>query len=252
MKNLFRFLKTNYKKSTCVLILGMHRSGTSSLAGSLQTYGLYLGQVYESNPYNLKGNRENAGVMELNEAILTHNKSRWDAPPDTLQWTPEHEQARENILKGFLASRRPVWGFKDPRLLLTLDFWLEGLKDICSVQMAGTFRRPEAVAGSLLKRDDIPLSQGYGLWESYNIRLYQLLQQNPFPLTCFDLSPNAYQHDLNRIASRLQLTRPARETPSFFDESLRHEDDNSTSTKAPESAQTLYKNISEIYRAQTG
>jgi len=53
------------KKSTgaeTVAILGMHRSGTSCLAGSLQELGLYLGEVYDQNPHNPRGNRENAAA----------------------------------------------------------------------------------------------------------------------------------------------------------------------------------------------
>ncbi len=42
-----------------VLILSMHRSGTSCLAGSLQQGGMYLGDVYEHSPHNIKGNRGN-------------------------------------------------------------------------------------------------------------------------------------------------------------------------------------------------
>ena len=46
-----------------VLVLGMHRSGTSCLAGSLQQAGLELGDVFTSNPFNKKGNREHRDVM---------------------------------------------------------------------------------------------------------------------------------------------------------------------------------------------
>ena len=41
-----------------VVILGMHRSGTSCLTGSLQDKGLYLGQVSQRGTFNKKGNRE--------------------------------------------------------------------------------------------------------------------------------------------------------------------------------------------------
>lgn len=44
--------------ASTVLILGMHRSGTSCLAGSLQEAGLYLGEVNTAAPHNAKGNRE--------------------------------------------------------------------------------------------------------------------------------------------------------------------------------------------------
>ena len=42
-----------------IVILGMHRSGTSCLAGCLEELGLHLGTVITSAPHNKKGNREN-------------------------------------------------------------------------------------------------------------------------------------------------------------------------------------------------
>jgi len=42
-----------------MLILGMHRSGTSCLAGCLQAAGLISGEVNIQAMYNAKGNREN-------------------------------------------------------------------------------------------------------------------------------------------------------------------------------------------------
>ena len=65
----------------CILILGMHRSGTSCLAGSLQKRGVFLGQVHEVNPHNRKGNRENQRLVDLNTKILQYNHADWDRPP---------------------------------------------------------------------------------------------------------------------------------------------------------------------------
>ena len=47
-----------------VIILGMHRSGTSCLTGCLKEYGLHLGDVSESNKHNKKGNQENKEVFK--------------------------------------------------------------------------------------------------------------------------------------------------------------------------------------------
>jgi len=50
----------------------------------------------------------------------------------------------------FHSSR--LWGFKDPRTLLTLDGWLEALPE---VSLAATFRHPLSVAGSLQERKQV-------------------------------------------------------------------------------------------------
>ena len=77
--------------SNVVIILGMHRSGTSCLAGSLQESGIYLPDASAENKYNRKGNRENHLIMQLNDDILAFNDASWDAPPiRKLVWDESH------------------------------------------------------------------------------------------------------------------------------------------------------------------
>ena len=64
-----------------ICILGMHRSGTSCLTGSLQEAGLSLGDCHTWNPHNLRGNRENQAFVDLHDDILKANHGAWDAPP---------------------------------------------------------------------------------------------------------------------------------------------------------------------------
>jgi hypothetical protein len=237
-------------KSIRILILGMHRSGTSSLAGSLQACGLYLGPVFEHNPNNIKGNRENIEIIQINDAILACNGGRWDAPPDPIRWTRRHESARKRILQTFIASNQPIWGFKDPRILLTLNFWLEGPQDLCQIKMVGMFRRPEAVAGSLLKRNGIPLSNGIKLWEQYNSRLYNILQEATIPLACFDTPTAEYLSTIDRIAHELQLEQTHHTRNEFFDDALRHEHGKLIKVNSPPSARKLYDALSARCNSQ--
>ncbi len=66
---------------TAIAILGMHRSGTSCLAGSLQQAGLYLGEVVEQAPHKKRGNRESLVIRSLNDRLLEENGGAWDSPP---------------------------------------------------------------------------------------------------------------------------------------------------------------------------
>ena len=74
---------------TTVIILGMHRSGTSCLAGSLQASDLELGEVFTANPHNKKGNRESERVMALHESLLEMNSASWDQPK-VVEWDDAH------------------------------------------------------------------------------------------------------------------------------------------------------------------
>jgi hypothetical protein len=202
-----------------ILILGMHRSGTSCLAGSLQQRGLHLGEVHESRPYNRKGNRENQQVMDLNNAVLAASGGAWDRPPAHLRWDPASEAARDGIIAGLRSgSGGAPWGFKDPRSLLTLPFWQAALP---GARLAGTFRHPSRVAASLRARDPaMAPATALALWLEYNERLLAIHAQSPFPLLDFDAEPVAYRRAVDDVAAALGL-RPHDAGDAFFDDGLR-------------------------------
>ena len=127
------------------MVVGMHRSGTSFLTESLQQCGLELGKHSAWNPHNLKGNRENGDIVELNDAILARHGFAWDIPPKTaLSWSEEHFKRGREIIEGY--SGVSHWGFKDPRTILVIEGWRTLLP---TVGFVGIFRHPEAVARSL-------------------------------------------------------------------------------------------------------
>jgi len=228
-----------------VIVLGMHRSGTSCLTGSLQLAGLDLGEYSEWNPHNLKGNRENAEVMALNESILVANGGKWDAPPPKIRWQPEHNAEARRILAKYAGS--PAWGFKDPRTLLTLDGWLAlGI----APDYIGIFRHPMAVAASLIQRsaDAMDLQKALALWYSYNKCLLQRYQDKPFPILCFDWSENEFHRALAAAMTRIGL-QPGNDDGKFYTAELVHQ--LSGETRLPWKIGRLYKKlraISEHYR----
>jgi hypothetical protein len=199
----------------------MHRSGTSCLAGSLQQRGLFLGEVYESRPYNRKGNRENQRIMDLNDAVLAASGGAWDRPPARLHWDAGAGADRDAIVASLRADAgdRP-WGFKDPRSLLTLPFWRERIQD---ARLVGTFRHPAQVARSLTARDpSMPVAAALDLWLAYNRRLLDQHAAAPFPLVDFDMPPEAYVTTVDALARELQLPDQGGDGGGeFFEEALR-------------------------------
>jgi hypothetical protein len=189
-----------------ICILGMHRSGTSCLAGSLQAASLFGGKVVEYATDNLKGNRENLSIVQLNDQILADNNGSWDNPPVAINYTAKHQQKRDSLLEK-LNSQSLVWMFKDPRTLLTLSFWQEG---IANLLLIGTFRHPLKVALSLYQRQSIsiPLREGIKLWIHYNDLMLKAFNQAPFPLICFDLPQLEYLAKLKEIINQLNIQIP--------------------------------------------
>ena len=200
-----------------IIILGMHRSGTSCLTGTLKSHGLALGEVSDYNKYNKKGNQENKAVFRLNEALLQHNGGAWHTPPaGPLHSNPELETRRTEVLADYQSLPKP-WGIKDPRMLLTYDFWQDHLPAHAFI---GTFRHPLAVAQSLAARErlSIPLEQGLALWATYNEKLLELQQQHRFAVVNFDWAPARYQAAVEQLAETLGLGPQAEQT--FFDAKL--------------------------------
>ena len=159
----------------------MHRSGTSCLAGMLQSAGFHTGSLDVWTPDNNRGNRENKAIVQLNDSILLHGGGSWSKPFFSLSPTIEHIRNRDRLVQEFLEAEQP-WMFKDPRTLLTLPFWLEALK---SASLLGIFRHPLAVANSLSVRNSMPLQDGLLLWQSYNELLLKVVDSNDVPLLHF-------------------------------------------------------------------
>lgn len=199
-----------------IMIVGMHRSGTSFLTGSLQTAGLELGKHSEWNPHNLKGNRENPDIVALHDQILTRCHAAWDRPPlGSVQWSDDEKQDAKALILNYPAGTR--WGFKDPRALLLVDGWLELIP---SMRFIGIFRHPLAVCASLAARGGMPQEQALQLWEAYNQRLLALYERNAFPLLCFDEDEETLHHKLCIILPELGLQSLNDER--FFSSELKH------------------------------
>lgn len=201
-----------------IFILGMHRSGTSCLAGALQSAGLHLGDVIEQSPYNKKGNRENKQVMQLNESVLKNSGGSWFRPPQAISWTDEQKLHRDAILASFRGQK--VWGLKDPRLLLLIKFWTRA---VSNHEFVGTFRHPAQVIQSLRSRRG-PTSKEEEtklllLWTSYNKRLLWLWKFKPFPLINFSAKPERYNLELEAICKHFGLKTQDSSEP-FYDPTL--------------------------------
>lgn len=220
-------------------VLGMHRSGTSCLTGSLQEAGLYLGDCHTWNPHNLKGNRENQDIVDINDRVLADNGGAWDHPPERVTWSEAHRELVRNLFAVY--AEHPLFGFKDPRTLLVVDGWkalFPGMRFI------GIFRHPNAVAQSLHNRSGMPHEQGLELWYEYNRRLLRQYREGAFPLLCFDDEPEVFQDKLHRVLHDLGFAAHEWEG-EFYDQVLRsaHRD---TSTALPWHARRLYRKLQRL------
>jgi len=157
-------------------VLGVHRSGTSALCAALAASGVSFGnQLIDAMAgVNDEGFWEDAGVVAVNEQLLALADSSWYAPAPgiaEIDWTAARfdslrRQAAALLQAGF--GDAPLQAIKDPRLCLTLPFWLalcDELDIATSVCVIG--RAPLEVARSLEKRDGLPIGYGLRLYAFY-------------------------------------------------------------------------------------
>jgi hypothetical protein len=217
----------------------MHRSGTSCLTGSLQEAGLFLDEIHTWNPHNLKGNRENQKFVDLHDDILAANGGAWDNPPKKITWSASHvETARALIAEH---AGQPVFGFKDPRVLLLLDGWRDILPDM---EFVGIYRHPNAVASSLQKRSGKPWEESLELWHVYNNRMYQLYRRKSFPILCFDDHEAILDEKMFAVARQLGLNGGPGEE-KFYSSELRSTNE-SEATPMPWKVRRLYKKLRKV------
>lgn len=184
-----------------VAVLGMHRSGTSAIAGMLQEHGVDLGPVSERNRFNPRGNREIKELNRLNDKILERSGGSWWDPPPSVALRASDFRIRNRILR---AIQGETIGVKDPRMLLALDLW----RDL-DLRPIGVIRNPVGVRESLERRahnrrrrhPQLPSGAWERLWIVYNRALLAEHERDAFPVIDFD------RHDDLEMQVRAALER---------------------------------------------
>lgn len=152
---------------TCILVAGMHRSGTSATTRVLNLLGADIASdlVAGLPGDNDRGFWESHATYRLHDRLFAALGSAWHDPyplPDGWQETDAAREAkraiRDHIVKEFADSR--VFVVKDPRVTRVLPLWLEALDEL-SIEpiIVIPFRNPIEVAASLERRDGLPLAQ---------------------------------------------------------------------------------------------
>lgn len=167
--------------ASAIVVLGMHRSGTSCLAGMLAAGGLASAGEAVRNWDNARGHHEMLDVVRLDEAVLAHSGGHWLSAPPEVRWTDEHSRARDQLLEACVGGRPAL--LKDPRMLLAIPFWRASRVAFHAI---GIVRHPLAVARSLESWRGMPLVEGVALWTAHNRALAADRAQHGTSLIDFD------------------------------------------------------------------
>jgi hypothetical protein len=154
-----------------IVVLGMHRSGTSAVAGCLQRLGVDFGpRLMPPTPDNPRGFYEHIDIVNLHDRLLLAAGSSWDdtdpRPPEWLAETATarfREDLREILRRDFASSA--LWGLKDPRLCRLLPWWQPLWAELHTRPLfVIVLRDPREVTASLARRDGFSPGKAYLLW----------------------------------------------------------------------------------------
>ena len=160
--------------SCCLIVTGMHRSGTSLMGSMLVDAGIQFGdQLTDAGHGNPGGFFEDSVICRIHEQSLEANGINSQGFTNCSELTfplPTRKQAEADS-----ASRRRSsthWGWKQPRATLFLDEWATIVPEAKFVLV---FRRPWDVVDSLYRRGDhvffLRPTFALKVWETYNAAL---------------------------------------------------------------------------------
>jgi hypothetical protein len=158
-------------RRSAILVLGMHRSGTSAVARVLSLLGAELPRnLLSPAADNLKGFWESSDLMTLHEDLLAAAGSSWDdwtrLPPEFFE-TREASRFRARLLAlleaDFAESR--LFVVKDPRMCRLVPFWRGALREFgASTRVVIPVRNPLEVAASLSSRNGFSTTRSLLVW----------------------------------------------------------------------------------------
>lgn len=230
-----------------ILVLGMHRSGTSALTRVISLLGADLPSnlmpAREDN--NEAGFWESTDIAVLNDQLLETLDSSWDdwtacdlsrLAPDDLQRF--EQRALEILERDFSGSA--IFVLKDPRICRLIGFWHPLLLRFgCDVRCVLSIRHPLEVAASLQKRDGFVPLKSCLLWLRHMLDAEQATRELPRLVLPYDALLQHWRLLLEPMTQVLGLDVPvdldarAAEIDDFLRPGLRHHaaDDGSLSRR---------------------
>jgi GT2 family glycosyltransferase len=224
----------NTKGKKLVVVLGMHRSGTSAIAGLLSHLGSNFGHsLIPAGPDNTKGFYEDSELVELNDEILSKLGISWTSCSD-IHWDEEVLQKLDlkfgersrSLIQRLVSSNTNITGMKDPRISRLLPFWASIFSQVeIQVNIIWVLRKPLAVHQSLHRRNGYNEDVSLALWTRYNLDILKFASKDSLKLVEYDEALNDEMAIATQFSAAYNLSCPDETYREFFDASLRHSKD---------------------------
>jgi radical SAM superfamily enzyme YgiQ (UPF0313 family)/GT2 family glycosyltransferase/MoaA/NifB/PqqE/SkfB family radical SAM enzyme/glycosyltransferase involved in cell wall biosynthesis len=223
------------KAPRVVVVLGMHRSGTSAITRGLFVLGADLGDNLMAPGHdNEKGYWEDLDVLSVNEEALDILKAKWDSPgiiTDRAQiaLAASGLADRAGRILRHKAKRGSIFAMKDPRTARLISFWQHIFaKFEFDVSYVLACRHPISVARSLETRNGFDPAKSCLLWLQHVVPMLQKTQGMPRIVIDYDCLMDNPRHELRRLAEFLhtpfdeKIPAIAQYCENFLEDRLRH------------------------------
>lgn len=248
-----------------VLILGMHRSGTSALSRVLNLAGLRLPKdLLVPNQDNPLGYWEPKNIVKINNQLLKQFDRHWaDPKPMPEGWAEQYKESTglSNILKALQSEtvqtvdRDMGVVIKDPRLSRVMPVWQKafqqmGAEAVCLIAC----RNPLEVFGSLKARDRFEINHALELWLSYMLEAEIVTRDMPRVVVHYDSLLTDWDKTLKTIWDVTDMPGLAisdakeQQIDSFLDKNLRHHE---LTLSELEDCNPLHKMVKATYELYT-
>jgi hypothetical protein len=241
----------------CVVVLGMHRSGTSALAGVLSLLGCATpASLIPGDENNEKGYFESNAIGRLSDAILEKQGSAWD------DWTPleldklpqdqylafsnrSHQAIRDDY------DDAPLFVLKEPRMCRMVPFWMNALrKSGCAVHIVHTHRNPQEVAASLAKRDGFTQAFSLLLWLRHVLDAESATRGQKRAFTSYQRLMQGWRQEIDALEDTLEVSffsktgKTTKAVNAFLNDRLQHFSDKTADTLTDA---TLPQNVRDAF-----
>ncbi|MEW6531393.1 MAG: hypothetical protein AB1473_11190 [Thermodesulfobacteriota bacterium] len=202
-------------RNNCVIVLGMHRAGTSALTRVINLLGVDLGHDFlEPTADNPAGYWEHRVIYHIHERMLNALGRTWHTlfPFPQNWWKDETiDPYRKQIVRALQQdfSGSALWGIKDPRMCRLMPLWIDVLQELESdPYFIIMFRHPEEVAKSLAERDGFSQDKCLLLWLIHFIESERETRGYPRVFVSFDSLMEDSRTETVRISETLGLEWP--------------------------------------------
>lgn len=221
------------RSPTLIVVLGMHRSGTSVLTRAMETMGAEFGThlLPAVKGDNDKGYFEDADVNAVNMEVLHAAGADWDTmAPIDLDAIDVHTLDALRVKAAAMLRAKCEGRFfavKDPRIARLLPFWQPIFANLQSrVIYAIAVRNPISVARSLAKRGEFAEEKAHILWLAHTVAALDATADTTRTVIGYDALLDVPRAELERVSAELGLplieARLDAFEREFLDDSLRH------------------------------